>query len=323
VRNALAVGGLALAWALAGPALADAPVVDIDQAGAVKFPIRADWLAAGGGSVWATDPAGTQIRRIDPATGQVASVVQVAQEACEAPDYGLDALWTATCLRAGVARIDPSTNAVAGFVRLRIPRLNEGEASIGVGAGAVWVVVDGKRCRACVVARITPGPRLLRVVKRIPIRSRAAAVRFGEGAVWVTNPQRSLVQKIDPSRNRVVATAKVGLGPRFFAVGEGGVWTLNQVKGTVTRLDPTTGRVVATIDVGFNGEGGDMAAGGGWIWARSGNDVLLAQIDPRTNTVVRKYGPAVGSGAAIVNGNSVWVSAHDVSTVWRLPLPSG
>jgi YVTN family beta-propeller protein len=139
--------------------------------------------------------------------------------------------------------------------------------------------------------------------------------------VWVTNPAFGLVQKIDVASNRVVATIKVGSTPRFFAIGEGGVWTLDQDDGSVTRIDPATGTVVATIPAGVAGSGGDMTAGGGWVWAR-GTDILLSQIDPRTNTVVRRYGPPSGSGAAVVGFGAVWVSAHDISTVWRLPLPS-
>jgi streptogramin lyase len=108
--------------------------------------------------------------------------------------------------------------------------------------------------------------------------------------------------------------------PRFLAVGEGAVWTLNQGNGSVSRIEPTTGRVSATIAARAVGEGGDIAAGGGWVWVR-GSEVLLVRIDPRTNTVVQVYGPPSGSGAVTVGSDAVWLSAHDVSTVWRLPLP--
>jgi len=35
---------------------------------------------------------------------------------------------------------------------------------------------------------------------------------------------------------------------------------------------------------------------------------------------VTRYGPPSGSGAVIVGAGAVWISAHDVDTVWRLPL---
>jgi hypothetical protein len=67
------------------------------------------------------------------------------------------------------------------------------------------------------------------------------------------------------------------------------------------------------------GEGGDLTTGGGSVWAR-GRGYLLTRIDPATNDVVERFGPSVGSGAVIVGFDAVWISAHDVETVWRLPL---
>jgi hypothetical protein len=44
------------------------------------------------------------------------------------------------------------------------------------------------------------------------------------------------------------------------------------------------------------------------------------RIDPRDNTVTETYGPPSGSGAVTVGDDAVWVSAHDINRVWRLPL---
>jgi virginiamycin B lyase len=190
---------------------------------------------------------------------------------------------------------------------------------VGAGAGAVWAVVDGPSCFACRVARVNP--KTLRVVAKVPVGGSSAAVRVGYGGVWVTNPLRGEVQKINPRTNRVVATTRVGHSPRFLEVAEGGVWNPNQRDGSVVRVDPRSAKVVSRIAAGVVGDGGDMTAGGGWAWAR-GTGVLLTQIDTRTNRVVKRYGPASGSGAAIVGYGAVWVSAHDIRTVWRLPLPA-
>ena len=128
------------------------------------------------------------------------------------------------------------------------------------------------------------------------------------------------MHKIDPARNRVVHTTEIGsVFPRFFAADEGGVWTLNQADGSVTRLDPASGEVAATIQADVAGDGGDMTAGGGWVWAR-GSGYLLTRIDPETNAVVERYCPSSGSGAVIVGFDAVWISAHDVARVWKLPL---
>jgi len=296
------------------------PVTDIGQAGATSVKVAGDWLAAGEGGIWLSDPPGKVIRRLDPGSGALTATIRVPQEPCEATDVAFGALWTATCGSPGLARIDPKSNKVSGFVALPLSgELLAGEGSVGAGAGGVWLVIDGPKCLACRVARVNP--KSLRIVARVPVRKYSASVRTGYGAVWVTNPDANLVQKINPRTNRVVATTKVGLKPRFFDVGEGGVWTLNQRDGSVTRLDPQTAKVVARIDAGVFGEGGDMTVGGGWVWPRGAN-ALLTRIDPRTNAVAERYGPQSGSGADIVCYDAVWVSAHDVTTVWRLPLPS-
>lgn len=313
---AIAVAAAACATASA----AEAPTVNIEAAGASRISVDGDWLTVGAGAVWLSDTEHGAINRINPTTGQIDAKIGVSNP-CQASDFGLAAVWTATCAPRGLARINPTTNKRSAFLKMLVSVRWRGEASIGVGANAVWVVLDTSKCLACRLARVVSRPRSLRIVKRIPIRAGGAGVRFGEGAVWVTNPAFGLIQKINVASNRVVTTTKVGRTPRFFAIGEGGVWTLDQDDGSVTRVDPATGAVLATIPAGVAGSGGDMTAGGGWVWAR-GTDILLTQIDPRTNTVIRRYGPPSGSGAAVVGFGAVWVSAHDISTVWRLPLPS-
>jgi hypothetical protein len=67
------------------------------------------------------------------------------------------------------------------------------------------------------------------------------------------------------------------------------------------------------------GAGGDLTTGAGSVWAR-GSDRLIVRIDAATSTVVERFGPPSGSGAVIVAFGAVWISAHDVDTVWRLEL---
>jgi virginiamycin B lyase len=293
-----------------------ASVTDIVQAGATKITVRGDWLSAGEQGVWLSDE--DALHRLDPATGKPTAKIPVRQGPCEASDVGLGSVWTATCTTPGLARIDPKSNRVSAHVRLAIPLIQEGEASIGVGAGSVWLVVNGPKCDACRVARVEP--KQLRVIATVPVSEGAAAVRFGDGFVWVTNPENNLVEKIDPKTLQVVRKTEVGPRPRFFAVGEGAVWALNQGDGSVSRIDIKTGQTMS-IPTQFVGDGGDMTTGGGWVWIR-GSGPLLARLDPRTNKIVETYGPESGSGAAIVGYGAAWISAHDVETVWRLPLPT-
>ena len=71
----------------------------------------------------------------------------------------------------------------------------------------------------------------------------------------------------------------------------------------------------------MHGAGGGVASAGRWIWAR-GSERLLTRVDARTQQVVERYGPHIGSGGVVVGFGAVWVSAPGISTLWRLPLHS-
>jgi virginiamycin B lyase len=292
-----------------------APVTEtnVENAGAEKIFIKGDWLAAGEGGVWLSGDS--ELYRLDPRSGRKKATIRVPQGPCEASDVGFGTVGTATCKVPGLARIDPRTDRVTGHVKLPIPEL-DGEGSIGAGQGGVWLATDGPGCSGCRIARVDP--RTMKVTGKVAVQAGAATVRTGQGAVWVANPEKDLVEHIDPKTEKVIRTVKTGPGPRFFGVGEGAVWTLNQGDGSVTRIDPTTGKAT-NVDAGVPGEGGDLTVGGGSVWAR-GSDKLLARIDPKRNQVVEPDGPSSGSGAVIVGAGAVWISAHDVDTVWRLPL---
>jgi DNA-binding beta-propeller fold protein YncE len=145
----------------------------------------------------------------------------------------------------------------------------------------------------------------------------------GFGSLWVINTgtagatTNGAVQRIDPRTNRVISTFPLGRQPRFAAAGEGGIWVLNQGDSTVSRVDAATGREVARIPLGGGSALGDIAAGAGHVWVRT-EQLLLAVIDPKTNRVVARYGPPAGSGAVRVAGESVWLTAHDVDSLWRI-----
>jgi streptogramin lyase len=307
---------LGLVLALLGGTVAAGQVrtINVNKAGANKIRITGDWLAAGRGGVWLSGER--EIYRLDPRSGRRVARIPIPQGPCQATEVGARAVWTATCTVPGLARIDPRTNRVARHVALPVSVDYYGEGSIGFGAGAVWLVTDGSDCTACRISRVDPAT--MAVTAEIPVLIGAAGVRAGAGSVWVSNPVEDVVQQIDPGTGAVTRTIRTGRGPRFLDVGLGAAWTLDQVDGTVTRIDAATGRT-AQIAAGVRGEGGDLTVGGGSVWAR-GSDRLLTRIDPRRRKVVARYGPSSGSGAVIVGFGAVWISAHDVNTVWRLRL---
>ena len=223
---------------------------------------------------------------------------------------GFDSIWVQNCGDGALYRIDAKTNEVIAKIPVT---LAHSDGSIASGEGGVWIPsLDG------VVSRIDPATN--KVVAEIPVKSLSYAAAAGYGGVWVTNYQDGSVQRIDPKSNQVVATIPFGLQPNSLAVGEDGVWVLNQSDGTVSRIDPVTNKVVATIEAGVPYTSSRIAAGEGAVWV-SGPNTLLSVIDPKTNQVVKRYGPKQGSGDrgdVRAGEGSVWVSSSNANKVWRL-----
>jgi YVTN family beta-propeller protein len=283
----------------------------------ITIPGYADFLAADGRTIWATNEGRVEKLQVDRA-GPVATVP--IPEPCGAMVVAFESLWVANCQDSSVYRVDLESQSISAKIPTGLAD-SSGELSLAAGAGSVWVLSDAKG----ILSRIDAATN--QVVARIEVRPNSYAAAFGYGAVWITNTgsedeqSAGSVQRIDPSTNQVKATIPVGPIPRFLAVGEGGVWTLNQGDGSVTRIDPSTNRPVVSIPLGMAGGGGDIATGGGMVWVR-GIRVLLVSIDPETNRVSSIYGPPSGSGAVRVAGDLVWVTAHDTKTVWVLrPAP--
>jgi len=282
----------------------DAATTTLDIPG---FP---DWMEIGFGSLWISN-MGKGVQRLDLKTKQIVATIPL-KFPCATMTVGFDSVWAADCTERKINRIDPKTNQIIAKIDI-LPA--ETESSISAGEGGVWVVSD----RSNTLSRIDPATNT--VVQKIKIKDLSSAVMAGLGGVWVTSSsfleKHGNVQRIDPLTNSVVATITVSRGARFLAVGEGGVWGLSQSDGTVAHIDPQTNQVVATIQTGIVGSGGDIAAGEGAVWVRGAGPLLIV-IDPKTNQVIKKYGPSQGSGAVRAGEGSVWVSAHDVNKIWEL-----
>lgn len=274
----------------------------------------ADFLVLDDDRAWVTNEG--RVEELAPGDSVPIATVSIA-EPCGAMAIDFGALWVVNCQTKTLVRVDLSTARVVAEIQTGVADPT-GELSIATGAGSVWLLTDS----AGVLSRIDPTTN--RVSARMSVQPHSYAAVFGYGSVWISTTGRSgarpdgSVQRIDPATNRVAATIRVGPTPRFLAAGEGGVWTLNQGDGTVTRIDPATNRPVATIATAVPGSGGDIAAGAGRVWVRASR-ILLQVIDPRQNAVVERYGPPAGSGAVRANGRHVWVTAHDIHTVWVLP----
>jgi virginiamycin B lyase len=296
----------------AGATASAAARVDILTAGATHIDVAGapDWLAVAEGSAWAAVSGG--VRRIDGATGTPDGLVPIPGTICLAFDVGFDSLWAGSCDRHLLARIDPKTGSLdTPLIELPIDGIEE-EGSIGVGESGVWLISSAHQ-----LLRLDPVTN--QVDGQWPLPASAAAVRVGLDAVWVTVPSTDTLLRIDPADPTTSKSIKVGRGPRFLAVGSDAVWVMDQADGSVSRVSGG-GEVVATIPVSkVPIQGGDITVGGGRVWVRIEQD-LVVTIDPATNGVVDRYGPPSGSGSVAVDDDAAWVSAHDTSSVYRLPL---
>jgi virginiamycin B lyase len=283
----------------------------------LNVPGYADFLALDGNDAWVTN-----VGRVEKLTANsaapVASVPVTQPRGGMAIEFG--ALWVANCHDASLVRVDLETQTVAASIPTGIAD-RAGELSVTTGAGSVWLLTSPSG----VLSRVDPKTNA--VVARVVVRPYSFAAAFGFGSVWVSNSGGSSisspgsVQRIDPRSNTVAATIPVGPGPRFLAAGSDGLWTFNQGDGSVSRIDPATNQMVATVPVEVPGLGGDIAVGAGRVWVRAGRQArltVLSAIDVSTNRVVARYGPPSGSGAVRANEEAVWVTAHDVQTVWLL-----
>ena len=290
-------------------------LIDLSTSAALKIEAKPspDFAIIAGGFLYVSGVE-KGIGKFDGKTGRLLTSFSIPFESCEGMDAGFGAAWSATCVSPpGLVRIDTATDLVTPIeLGSSIP---DSEASVGVGEGGVWIVIQGSPPK---LVKVNPATN--KVAAQFDIPGSPKAVRAGLGAIWVSEPAANQILRVDPASGQVVATIKVGIQPQFIAVGAGALWTMDQRSGTVSRVDPATNTVAAIIELGETVQGGDIAVGGGYVWLR-GSRTLLFKIDPGTNEIIARYGPSSGSGSMAADDSAVWISAHDVTTIWRLPLP--
>ena len=288
-------------------------IVGMEAAGAQTITAggNADWVTIAGGAAWVANVAGG-VRRYDVATGAELGTTPVPGPICLAMDTGFDSLWLGDCANNTVVRIDVKTAAVVATIDPGIGQIAE-EASIAVDDSGVYVMSTGTP----MVARIDPATNAVAGTFAAP--SGASAVRAGFDSLWFSRASQGKLTRVDPADGSEIGSVTAGSGARFLAVGEGAVWVMANSDGTVTRVD-SNGKAVATIKVADRPvEGGDIAVGGGYVWARV-SDAVIVQIDPASNRVKARFGEPSGSGSVAATDGVVWISAHDITTVWRLPI---
>jgi streptogramin lyase len=270
-----------------------------------------DFMGFGFGSLWMM--SAKSLIRVNPADNSFTEIrIKGAGGRYRGIGVGEEAVWIPDVVTDTVFKVDPDNNEVIG----RIPaQMIASEGSIGVGEGAIWVFseAEGKLIRFNAKSGIQEAT--------IALPSSGAGVVVDYGSVWVTSYEGSELYRIDPKTNTIVSISPLHPSPRFIASGENSIWVLNQGDGTVQRIEGATGKLMATIEGGLAGGGGDITTGGGYVWVTT-QQIPLAQIDPRTNSLVGKFKNYGGNGigdAIRYGAGSLWISG---SSIYRIQPPS-
>jgi streptogramin lyase len=181
-------------------------------------------LAAG--SLWASSYDSGVVARLDPRTGRSISISRdgpnpAGLAACGGRiwvGHGRQATW--------VTAIDPGSSSVE-----RVDVGADTPSSPQCVGGELWVTtVDS-------VVRIDPRTRT--VVGRVHLGGTPAdVVAAPDGLVWVTDKERSLVNRVDPQGTKLVDSFPAGPGAFALARLGSSVWVTSFAGADVRRYDP-------------------------------------------------------------------------------------
>src|SRR4029079_8620179 len=142
-----------------------------------------------------------------------------------------------------------------------------------------------------------------------------SGIALGYGAVWVPEPDRDTVARLDPGTGRIEARIPVSGRPTEVAVGEDAVWVAtNGGHSGVWRIDPRTNETIAVIPVPPKAR--RLATGGGYVWVTSGRSdeervrrrAALTKIDPRTNEIVASIRLRFRPDGVVFAHDRVWIA---------------
>jgi peptide/nickel transport system substrate-binding protein len=181
---------------------------------------------------------------------------------------------------------------ILALVAISIPLLWSGDevSEIDIGANSV--------------GRLNTEDGSLELATELGERPGASTVGFG--SLWVAQPDRGVVARLDLQDGSVIdPSIRVGNSPAGVAVGEGSVWVTNAADGTVSRINVETNEQSQTLQVGAVPSG--IAVGNEALWIADTVGAALLRVDPisgESETVPLDGQP---SGVALTR-DAVWVS---------------
>jgi YVTN family beta-propeller protein len=156
----------------------------------------------------------------------------------------------------------------------------------------------------------------------LEVTSAPAAIASGYGSLWIAEPGRGRVERVDPARRTVEDRITIGGSPSVLAVGGSSVWAASVAGDSIARIDPSTGTLTQTIRLG----GSRLSAlgfGRGGLWVADATDASLLEIDPATGTVRRTVTLSSPPSALAVTDRAVWVADYNSGTVSQVEPRAG
>jgi ABC-type transport system substrate-binding protein/class 3 adenylate cyclase len=153
----------------------------------------------------------------------------------------------------------------------------------------------------------------------VPLESRPGAVAVGLGWIWVTRPDRGVVDQINPETKAIRNTISVGADPSDIAIGDGSVWVSNGGSSTVSRISLGLDRnPVDIVHIPVPGGPTGIAVGKGGVWVASSLEASVSRIDPESNDVGLPIGVGDRPADIAVDDLGVWVANAGPGTVSRI-----
>jgi YVTN family beta-propeller protein len=168
-------------------------------------------IAVGDGALWVADAIGTELLRVDPASGESQAVPLAGQPSGVA--FTPSGVWVSIA-PAGVARVDPANLSVT----LAYQSVGSGPTAVLSAFGSIWVAnhVDGT------VSRLDPSTG--RVEAMIPVGDGPSALGAAAGTLWVANEFGGSITAIDPAADAVEHIVPVGGAAVSLAADGDGLW---------------------------------------------------------------------------------------------------
>jgi outer membrane protein assembly factor BamB len=166
-----------------------------------------------------------------------------------------------------------------------------------------------------------PGPRVVaNVAVAEQLTPNVAAAAFG--SVWLNDPNRGEVVRVDGRTRRVTARIRVG-GEASVAAAAGSVWVLGRPSDVLLRIDPRSNRVAARVPLGNTFANSTVTSAGSRVWA-IGQNGAAAVDTARGGVVARIRYSASGFQVvdAFVRGGELWMTSAD-GTVRRYDAGTG